>query len=178
MKYSAIRKCDVANGPGVRVSVFVSGCRHRCKGCFNPDTWDFGHGEEWTEAVEEKVIAACGSRYVEGLSLLGGEPFEPENQRALLPFLRKFRERLPGKTVWCWTGCVLERDLLGESAWRCEATDGMLGMVDVLVDGPYVEELRDISLTWCGSSNQRVLKMEGGAAVGVMGGKSGGGRND
>ena len=122
MNWSAIRTCDVANGPGVRVSLFVSGCRHRCKGCFNPDTWDFAAGEPWTEAEQEKVLAACEPNWIQGLSLLGGEPFEPPNQRALLPLLRAFRARFPQKDVWAWTGCVYERELLNESPSRRRRT--------------------------------------------------------
>ena len=157
MNYSAIRTCDVANGPGVRVSLFVSGCRHRCKGCFNPDTWDFAAGEPFTGETEERIFEACAPSHIAGLSLLGGEPFEPENQRALLPFLRKFRERFPQKDVWAWTGCVYERELLKESPWRCEATDEMLSLIDVLVDGPFVESLKDPDLLFRGSRNQRLI---------------------
>ena len=159
MNYSAIRTCDVADGPGVRVSLFVSGCRHCCKGCFNPDTWDFSAGEPWTEVEQEKLLEACGQDWIQGLSLLGGEPFEPENQRALLPFLHKLRERFPQKDVWAWTGCVYERELLKDSQWRCEATDEMLSLIDVLVDGPCVESLKDISLRFRGSSNQRIIDL-------------------
>ena len=159
MNYSAIRTCDVANGPGVRVSVFVSGCTHCCPGCFNPDTWDFLAGSPWTVAAQEQVLAACEPVWIQGLSLLGGEPFEPPNQRALLPLLRAFRARFPRKDVWAWTGCVYERDLLRESPWRCETTDEMLSLVDTLVDGPFVESLKDISLVFRGSSNQRVLAL-------------------
>ena len=165
MNYSAIRTCDIADGPGVRVSLFVSGCRHRCKGCFNPDTWDFAAGEPFTEETENRIIEASSPPYIAGLSLLGGEPFEPENQRALLPFLHKFRERFPQKDVWAWTGCVYERELLKESPWRCEVTDEMLSLIDVLVDGPFVESLKDISLLFRGSSNQRILDIRGGAAA-------------
>ena len=164
MNYSAIRTCDIADGPGVRVSLFVSGCRHRCKGCFNPDTWDFAAGEPFTEETENRIIEASSPPYIAGLSLLGGEPFEPENQRALLPLLHKFRERFPQKDVWAWTGCVYERELLKESPWRCEVTDEMLSLIDVLVDGPFVESLKDISLLFRGSSNQRILDIRGGAA--------------
>ena len=159
MNYSAIRNCDVADGPGVRVSLFVSGCRHRCKGCFNPDTWDFAAGEPWTDAVQERVLAACEKDWIQGLSLLGGEPFEPENQRALVPLLRAFRARFPKKDVWAWTGCVYERDLLKESPWRCEATDEMLSLVDTLVDGPFIEAQKNITLRFRGSSNQRILDL-------------------
>ena len=165
MNYSAIRTCDIADGPGVRVSLFVSGCRHRCKGCFNPDTWDFAAGEPFTEETENRIIEASSPPYIAGLSLLGGEPFEPENQCALLPFLHKFRERFPQKDVWAWTGCVYERELLKESPWRCEVTDEMLSLIDVLVDGPFVESLKDISLLFRGSSNQRILDIRGGASA-------------
>ena len=159
MRWCAIKKCDIANGEGVRVSLFVSGCRHRCKGCFNPDTWDFGAGEPWTDAVREEVLAACAPAHIQGLSLLGGEPFEPENQPALTELLREFRRRYPAKDVWCYTGCVLETELRAESPWRCSVTDEMLSLIDVLVDGPFVEEKKDISLAFCGSSNQRVLRL-------------------
>ena len=161
MNWSAIRTCDVANGPGVRVSLFVSGRRHRCKGCFNPDPWDFAAGEPWTEAEQEKVLAACEKDWIQGLSLLGGEPFEPENQRALVPLLRAFRARFPQKDVWAWTGCVYERELLNESPWRCEATDEMLSLIDTLVDGPFIEAQKNITLRFRGSSNQRILPLDG-----------------
>ena len=160
MNYSAIRTCDVANGPGVRVSLFVSGCTHCCPGCFNPDTWDFAAGEPWTDAVQEKVLASCEPDWIQGLSLLGGEPFEPPNQRALVPLLRAFRARFPKKDVWAWTGCVYENDLLKESPWRCEATDEMLSLIDTLVDGPFIEEQKDITLLFRGSSNQRILDLK------------------
>ena len=149
----------MANGPGVRVSVFVSGCTHCCPGCFNPDTWDFLAGSPWTVAAQEQVLAACEPVWIQGLSLLGGEPFEPPNQRALLPLLREFRKRFPQKDVWAWTGCVYERELLKESPWRCEATDEMLSLIDTLVDGPFIEELKNITLRFRGSSNQRILEL-------------------
>ena len=159
MYYGGIKYCDVANGPGVRVSVFVSGCTHCCPGCFNPDTWDFLAGSPWTVAAQEQVLAACEPVWIQGLSLLGGEPFEPPNQRALLPLLREFRKRFPQKDVWAWTGCVYEDDLLKESPWRCEATDEMLSLIDTLVDGPFIEELKNITLRFRGSSNQRILEL-------------------
>ena len=165
MNYSAIRTCDIADGPGVRVSLFVSGCTHCCKGCFNESTWDFAAGELFTEETAMRIFEACAPSHIAGLSLLGGEPFEPENQRALLPFLRKFRERFPQKDVWAWTGCVYERELLKESPWRCEVTDEMLSLIDVLVDGPFVESLKDISLRFRGSSNQRILDRAARAAL-------------
>ena len=160
MNYSAIRTCDVANGPGVRVSLFVSGCTHCCPGCFNPDTWDFAAGEPWTDAVQEKLLASCEPDWIQGLSLLGGEPFEPPNQRALVPLLREFRKRFPTKDVWAWTGCVYERELLQESPWRCEVTDEMLSLIDTLVDGPFIEAQKNITLRFRGSSNQRIIDLK------------------
>ena len=160
MNYSAIRTCDVANDPGVRVSLFVSGCTHCCPGCFNPDTWHFAAGEPWTDAVQEKLLADCEPVWIQGLSLLGGEPFEPVNQRGLVPLLREFRERFPKKDVWAWTGCVYERELLKESPWRCEVTDEMLSLIDTLVDGPFIEAQKNITLRFRGSSNQRILELK------------------
>ena len=163
MNYAAIRTCDVANGPGVRVSLFVSGCTHRCKGCFNESLWDFAAGEPFTETVEVRIIEASAPSYIDGLTLLGGEPFEPSNQECLVPFLRKWRMAYPAKNVWCYTGCVLENDLLKPTRWRTPFTDEMLSMIDVLVDGPFVESLKDISLRFRGSSNQRILDIRNGA---------------
>ena len=171
MNYASIRTCDVANGEGVRVTLFVSGCTHRCKGCFNPDQWDFAYGEPFTREVEDRLLESLAPDFISGLSVLGGEPMEPENQRALLPFLRRVRERFgTGKTIWVYTGCVLEELLPGSrdrndapllsSRWRTEATDELLSLVDVLVDGPFVEELKDISLQFRGSSNQRIIRLK------------------
>ena len=163
MNYASIRTCDVANGEGVRVSLFVSGCTHRCKGCFNEEAWDFAYGKPFTREVEDELLAALAPPHIAGLSLLGGEPMEPENQRALVPFLRRFRERFGAtRTLWVYTGCVLETELKSPSRWRTELTDEFLSMVDVLVDGPFVEPLKDISLAFRGSSNQRVLRLDDG----------------
>jgi anaerobic ribonucleoside-triphosphate reductase activating protein len=160
MNYAAIRTCDVANGEGVRVSLFVSGCTHRCKGCFNPDQWDFAFGEPFTGETEERLLDALAPPYIAGLTVLGGEPMEPANQRALLPFLRRVRARFgTTRTVWIYTGCVLERDLRAPSRWRTDATDEILSLIDVLVDGPFVEEQKDISLRFRGSANQRILSL-------------------
>ena len=160
MNYSAIKPCDIANGEGVRVSLFVSGCTHHCKGCFNPSTWDFAAGEPFTPEVEERILSLLAPDYIQGLSLLGGEPFEPQNQSVLAPFVHRVRERLPEKDVWCYTGCVLEQDLLASTRWRTAVTDDLLSMIDVLVDGPFVESLKDISLPFRGSSNQRILRLK------------------
>ena len=166
MNYASIRTCDIANGEGVRVTLFVSGCTHRCKGCFNPDQWDFGYGKPFDRQVEDEILAALEPSFISGLTILGGEPMEPENQRALVPFLRRFedfrRKTKDKKTLWVYTGCVLEKDLQAESRWRTEVTDEFLSMIDVLVDGPFVEELKDISLQFRGSSNQRILRLKNG----------------
>lgn len=161
MNYSGIIGSDIANGEGVRVSLFVSGCTHHCKGCFNPDTWDFAAGKPFTEKTQDFILSELDHPWIAGLTLLGGEPMEPENQRALAPFLRRVRARFgSSKNIWCYTGCVLERDLQGESRWRTEVTDELLSMIDVLVDGPFVESLKDITLRFRGSSNQRILHLQ------------------
>ena len=160
MNYASIRTCDVANGDGVRVSLFVSGCTRRCPGCFNEEAQAFDYGKPFTKAVEDEILDALAPGHIAGLTVLGGEPMEPANQRALLPFLRRVRDRFgDAKTVWVYTGCVLESELKSESRWRTEVTDELLSLVDVLVDGPFVEELKDISLKFRGSSNQRILDL-------------------
>ena len=160
MYYGELKKCDIANGEGVRVSLFVSGCTHRCPGCFNKDTWDFCYGKEYTEATEEEILQALEPGYINGLSLLGGEPFEPQNQEVLVRLLRKVRERYPQKDIWCYSGYLFDRELLGESRARCGYTDEMLSMLDVLVDGRFVESLKDITLVFRGSSNQRLIDVK------------------
>ena len=163
MNYASIRTCDIANGEGVRVTLFVSGCTHRCKGCFNPDQWDFNYGEPFTREVEDRILGLLDQSFIAGLSILGGEPMEPANQRALLPFLRRFREKCGDmKTLWVYTGCVLDVSTfnLQPSTFNLEGTTKeLLRMIDVLVDGPFVEELKDISLQFRGSSNQRILRL-------------------
>ena len=160
MNYAAIRTCDIANGEGVRVSLFVSGCTHRCKGCFNEEAQSFAYGRPFTRAVEDELLAALEPAHIAGLTLLGGEPMEPENQRALMPLPRRFREKFgDAKTLWIYTGCVLETDLKAESRWRTEVTDEMLSLADVLVDGPFLEAKKDISLQFRGSSNQRIIRL-------------------
>ena len=159
MHYGEIRSCDVANGPGVRVTLFVSGCTNRCKGCFQPQTWDFGYGEPFDGAAQERVLTLLAPDYVSGLTLLGGEPFEPENQRALLPFVRQVRERFPQKSIWAFSGFTLEEMLSPGAHPCCEATRPLLSLLDVLVDGRFVEELKDISLRFRGSRNQRIIDL-------------------
>ena len=160
MHYGAIKKTDIANGEGVRVSLFVSGCTNHCEHCFQPETWAFDYGQEFTARSEQELLDALSPTYINGLSVLGGEPFEPENQRALLPFLRKARAAFPRKTIWCYTGFVLEDELLREGSHpRCEVTDSLLSLIDVLVDGRFVEALKDITLRFRGSSNQRLIDL-------------------
>ena len=160
MYYGEIKNCDIANGIGVRVSLFVSGCTNRCPHCFQPQTWDFEYGRTFTQETEELLLRLLEPAHINGLTLLGGEPFEPANQRALLPFVQRVRERFPGKTVWAFTGFTLE-ELRREGSYpRCEATDGLLALLDVLVDGRFEEEKKDISLRFRGSSNQRLIDMK------------------
>ena len=160
MRYCNIKPCDIADGPGVRVSLFVSGCTHHCPGCFNEIAWDFAAGEPFTRETEDALLADLSKSYIGGLTLLGGEPMELVNQRALVGFVRRVREALPEKSIWCYTGYVLEPDLLAETGRaHCEVTDELLSCIDVLVDGPYVEALHDITLLFRGSSNQRLIDM-------------------
>ncbi|MBQ7921072.1 MAG: anaerobic ribonucleoside-triphosphate reductase activating protein [Clostridia bacterium] len=157
MNYATIKNCDIANGTGVRVSLFVSGCPHRCPGCFNSEAWDFGYGSPFTEETENHLLNLLSPDYVNGLSLLGGEPFAPANQQCLLPFLRRVRETYPRKTIWCYSGYTWEALTDPAHGVHTSATDEMLALLDILVDGPFVEELYDISLLFRGSSNQRIL---------------------
>lgn len=160
MNYGEIKNYDIANGEGVRVSLFVSGCTHHCKNCFNPETWSFEYGKPFTKETEDYIIDCLSPDYIDGLSLLGGEPFEPQNQEALLPFLRKVKNELPNKNIWCYTGYLFDSELLSESRARCEFTDEMLSLIDVLVDGEFVQALHDISLAFRGSSNQRIIDVQ------------------
>ena len=159
MYFGEIKDCDIANGEGVRVTLFVSGCTNRCPHCFQPQTWAFDYGQPFTEETEEQLMKLLTPAYISGLTLLGGEPFEPDNQRALLPFLRRLRRELPGKTVWAYTGRTYEELLTDGCSHRCEVTDELLSLVDVLVDGRFVQELKDISLRFRGSSNQRLIDL-------------------
>ena len=160
MKYGEIKNYDIANGEGVRVTLFVSGCTHHCKGCFNAETWDFNFGKPFTAEIEDKLIEDLRPGYIAGLTLLGGEPFEPVNQRALLPFVRRVREMYPDKTIWCYTGYTYDTDLAAGGKAYCECSDELLSLLDILVDGEFVEELKDITLVFRGSSNQRVIDVQ------------------
>lgn len=154
MNVATIKKNDIANGVGVRVSLFVSGCRHRCKNCFNREAWDFDYGTPYTDKTQQEILNACDHSYVAGLSLLGGEPFEPENQKTLIGLLRAFRKQYPDKTVWCYSGFTFEELISGTVG---DHAAELLSLLDVLVDGRFVQELKDVSLLFRGSSNQRIL---------------------
>ncbi len=158
MNYAEIKKYDIANGEGVRVSLFVSGCRRHCKGCFNSVAWDFSYGKPFTADTEEEIFEALSPDYIAGLSLLGGDPFEPENRAALLPFLQRMRQKFPQKDVWCYTGYTYENGSLKEM--NGDGIGEMLSCIDILVDGPFIEALKDIRLKFRGSSNQRVLDLK------------------
>ena len=162
MNYATIKWTDIANGEGVRISLFVSGCTHRCKNCFNEVAWDFTYGNPFDEAIEEKILNELAFDYIAGISLLGGEPLEPLNQKALLPFLKKVKAKYPQKTIWCYTGYVFDEStgLLREGNKNTEITQELISLCDVLVDGAYIEELKDIRLKFRGSSNQRVIDVQ------------------
>lgn len=159
MKYATIKEIDVANGPGIRVSLFVSGCTHHCKGCFNPETWNFNYGDDFTPEVEDRILEAMKPAYIKGFSLLGGEPFEPQNQEALLPFLRRVKAAYPDKTIWCYSGYDFEKDMLTGNLGPWEVTHEMLTLIDVLVDGEFVLEKKNPNLRFRGSENQRVIRV-------------------
>lgn len=159
MYYGNIKNCDIANGIGVRVTLFVSGCRNQCKNCFQPETWDFCYGNPYTKEVEAKLLSMLKPAYIDGLTLLGGEPFEPENQRALVELVRRVREEFPQKTIWAFSGYTLEELRREGSHPHCEVTEELLSMLDVLVDGRFVEELKNLSLAFRGSSNQRIIDL-------------------
>lgn len=169
MNYAELKKYDIANGPGVRVSLFVSGCLHHCEDCFNEIAWDFSYGKEFTSEVQEDILSYVAFPRVRGLTLLGGEPFEVKNQRGLLPFMRKFRERFPNKDVWCYSGFTYE-ELTGkvESRAFCDATEELLSYIDVLVDGRFEKEKRNIMLRFRGSENQRLIDLNATRASGSI----------
>lgn len=157
MNYGDIKRIDVANGPGVRVSLFVSGCTHHCKGCFNPETWDFNYGKLFTEQDIETIMEYLKPDYIKGLSLLGGEPFEYSNQQGLLPLLRRFKAAYPEKNVWCYTGYDFEKDIRDNMMVKWSETRELIRYIDILVDGEFMEERKDLSLRFRGSDNQRII---------------------
>lgn len=157
MNYAEIKNCDIANGPGVRISLFVSGCTHHCKGCFNEVAWDFDYGTPFTQATIYKIIEMMRPSYIRGLTLLGGEPFEPQNQGPIVELLRQIKEKLPGKSIWAFSGYLFDRDILSGRLGDWKITQEYLSYLDVLVDGPFVEEKKDLSLRFRGSENQRII---------------------
>ena len=160
MNYADIKRIDVANGEGVRVSVFVSGCNHHCKGCFNECAWDFNYGNKFTEKQEEEVLNDLNHDYISGLTLLGGEPLEPANQEGLLPLVKKAKEKFPDKKIWCYTGFDFEKDVVGKMAKQSDTTKELLKYIDVVVDGKFEEDKKDLKLKFRGSSNQRILDVQ------------------
>ncbi len=157
MNYATIKNCDIANGPGVRVSLFVSGCTHRCPGCFNEVAWDFNYGQPFTEETIESILDMLRPGYIKGLTLLGGEPFEPQNQGAVVQLLRRIKQELPEKTIWAFSGYLFDRDILSGRLGDWEITREYLSYLDVLVDGPFVEAKKNLSLRFRGSENQRLI---------------------
>lgn len=160
MHIGQIITADSANGTGIRVSLFVSGCTNHCKGCFQPETWDFAYGRPYTPAIEAMLLEELSKSYYDGLTILGGEPFELSNQRALLPLIRRIRRELPDRNIWVYTGFTYDRDLIPGGCRYIECTDELLDSIDVLVDGRFVEELKNIRLTFRGSENQRIIDMK------------------
>ena len=159
MNYATIKNCDIANGPGVRVSLFVSGCTHRCPGCFNEVAWDFEYGEPFTEQTIEMIIKMMEPAHIKGLTLLGGEPFEPQNQPALVELLRRVRAAYPQKSIWAFSGYLFDKDILAWRLGKREVTEEFLSYLDVLVDGPFIQEKKNLSLRFRGSENQRLINV-------------------
>ena len=169
MHYGAIKNTDIANGIGVRVTLFVSGCTNHCEHCFQPETWDFGYGEPFTEETEEALLAMLKPSYIDGLTLLGGEPFEPANQQALLPFVKRVRALYPDKSIWAYSGYRYEDEITKRGVHpNCQYTEELLSLIDVLVDGRYVEALKDITLVFRGSANQRIIDLKATRASGEI----------
>ena len=166
MNYATIKNCDIANGPGVRVSLFVSGCTHRCKGCFNEVAWDFNYGEPFTQETIDYILSLLKPSYVKGLTLLGGEPFEPENQGAIVELLRQVKENYPEKSIWAFSGYLFDRDMLSGKLGDPVVLNEFLSYLDVLVDGPFVESKKDLTLRFRGSSNQRLIDVPASLAAG------------
>ena len=160
MNYSVIKDCDIANGEGIRVSLFVSGCRNHCKECFNPETWDFNYGKPFTETSEQEILNLLKPSHIKGLTLLGGEPFEQENQPALICLVKKVKELYPQKDIWCFTGFTLDKELWGNSRASGENCNKLLSYIDTLVDGRFIKELKNLKLKFRGSSNQRIINVQ------------------
>ena len=165
MNYATIKNCDIANGPGVRVSLFVSGCTHRCPGCFNEVAWDFQYGEPFTEEVMEKILTMLRPAYIKGLTLLGGEPFEPQNQGAVVELLRRIKKEMPEKSIWAFSGYLFDKDILSGRLGDCSE---YLSYLDVLVDGPFIMAKKNLSLRFRGSENQRIIDVPASLKAGEV----------
>ena len=157
MNYATIKNCDIANGPGVRVSLFVSGCTHRCPGCFNEEAWDFDYGQPFTQETIDTILNMLKPAYIKGLTLLGGEPFDPKNQSAVVELLRQVKAKYPQKTIWAYSGYFFDRDILAGRLGPAEITEEYIRYLDVLVDGPFVQSRKNLSLRFRGSDNQRII---------------------
>lgn len=168
MNYATIKNCDIANGPGVRVSLFVSGCTHRCPGCFNEEAWDFDFGKPFTQDTIDEIIAMLTPSYVRGLTLLGGEPFDPRNQGAIVELLRQVKQKLPSKSIWAFSGYLFDRDILSGKLGDWEITREYLSYLDVLVDGPFVQAKKNLSLRFRGSENQRLIDVPASLSSGTV----------
>ena len=160
MNYATVKYFDIANGLGIRTSLFVSGCTHHCKNCFNSEAWDFNYGKPFDEDIQNQIINSLKNPFCDGLSLLGGEPFEPSNQKGLLPFLKRAKKEIPNLNIWCYTGYLFDKELLEDSRAKTEDTLEMLKLIDVLVDGKFVEELKNLNLRFKGSENQRIIDVK------------------
>lgn len=168
MYYGALKKTDIANGPGVRVTLFVSGCTHHCKECFQPETWDFEFGRPFTDDTKAEILKAMEPDFIRGITLLGGEPFEPSNQAVLIELLRDIKKTYPTKDIWSYSGYLLDEELLKASRARCEYTDEMLSMLDVLVDGEFMIDKKNIMLKFRGSENQRIIDVPASLKAGKV----------
>lgn len=168
MNYATIKYCDIANGEGVRTSLFVSGCRRHCPNCFNAVAWDFGYGAPFTKEIRNEILESLAPGYINGLSLLGGEPFEPENQPGLLELSRRIRAAYPEKSIWSFTGYLFDRDILAKKLGPWEVTQELLSYLDVLVDGPFVASLKNLNLRFRGSSNQRLIDVPASLKTGAV----------
>ena len=168
MNYATIKNCDIANGPGVRVSLFVSGCTHHCKGCFNAEAWDFSYGQPFTQQTIDEILGLLAPEHIRGLTLLGGEPFEPENQGPIVELLRQIKANYPGKSIWAFSGYLFDRDILSGRLGPWEITREYLSYLDVLVDGPFVEEKKNLALRFRGSENQRIIDVPKSLATGEI----------
>ena len=168
MNYASIKDCDIANGPGIRISLFVSGCTHHCKGCFNREAWDFDYGTPFTQQTIDEILKMLSPGYIKGLTLLGGEPFEPQNQGPIVELLRQIKAKYPQKSIWAFSGYLFDRDIMSGHLGDPEITKEYLSYLDVLVDGPFIEAKKDLMLRFRGSSNQRLIDVQKSLAAGAV----------